>query len=199
VVRNLIRVREVWDSNPEPIKSPTRCQRLATVATWIVWALAQSRGDGHRSLVTPEMVLSEYNKDLIFIFLKHHCRNINMRFFWGGCNIHEWQRHISYTYMCTGRKVAASEHQTLNPTVTSPTRYRYTNFVAKNMRSTNNPSRHHPSCQKSAPVIELWSQDVYTITQYIYKLETFPLFFIKWSRSPTRWNLSLRTFKEYTV
>jgi len=35
----------------------------------IVWALAQSRGDGHRSLVTPERVLSEYNKDLIF-FLK---------------------------------------------------------------------------------------------------------------------------------
>jgi len=38
----------------------------------MVWALAQSRGDGHRSLVTPERVLSEYNvlreynKDLIF-------------------------------------------------------------------------------------------------------------------------------------
>jgi len=31
-----------------------------------VWALTQSRGDGHRSLVTPERVLSEYNKDLIF-------------------------------------------------------------------------------------------------------------------------------------
>jgi len=34
-----------------------------------VWALAQSRGDGHRSLVTPERVLNEYNKDLIFFFL----------------------------------------------------------------------------------------------------------------------------------
>jgi len=32
-----------------------------------VWALAQSRGDGHRSLVTRERVLSEYNKDLIFL------------------------------------------------------------------------------------------------------------------------------------
>jgi len=31
-----------------------------------VWALAQSRKDGHCSLVTPERVLSEYNKDLIF-------------------------------------------------------------------------------------------------------------------------------------
>jgi len=31
-----------------------------------VWALAQSRGDGHRSLVKPERVLSEYNGDLIF-------------------------------------------------------------------------------------------------------------------------------------
>jgi len=30
-----------------------------------VWALAQSRGDGHRSLVTPERVLNEYNEDLI--------------------------------------------------------------------------------------------------------------------------------------
>jgi len=26
-------------------------------------------GDGHRSLVTPERVLSEYNKDLIFLIL----------------------------------------------------------------------------------------------------------------------------------
>jgi len=32
----------------------------------IVWALAQSRGDRHRPLVTPETVLSEYNEDLIF-------------------------------------------------------------------------------------------------------------------------------------
>jgi len=31
-----------------------------------VWVLAQSRGDGHRSLVTPERVLSEINEDLIF-------------------------------------------------------------------------------------------------------------------------------------
>jgi len=35
-----------------------------------VWALAQSRGDGHRSLVTPERVLSEYNKGLVF-YLKY--------------------------------------------------------------------------------------------------------------------------------
>jgi len=31
-----------------------------------VLALAQSRGDGHRSLVAPERELSEYNKDFIF-------------------------------------------------------------------------------------------------------------------------------------
>jgi len=36
-----------------------------------VWALAQSRGDGHCSLVTPERVLSEYNKDLINFFDIH--------------------------------------------------------------------------------------------------------------------------------
>jgi len=29
---------KVWGSNPEPIKSLIRCQRLATVATLIVWA-----------------------------------------------------------------------------------------------------------------------------------------------------------------
>jgi len=33
VVRRSLLVREVWDSNPEPIKSPARCQRLATAAT----------------------------------------------------------------------------------------------------------------------------------------------------------------------
>jgi len=31
-----------------------------------VWSLAQSHGDGHRSLVTLERVLSEYNEDFIF-------------------------------------------------------------------------------------------------------------------------------------
>jgi len=31
------------------------------------WALTQSRGDRHRSLVTPERVLNEYNEDLILI------------------------------------------------------------------------------------------------------------------------------------
>jgi len=61
----LLLVREVWGSNPEQIKSPTRCQRLATLATLIVWALAQSRKDGHRSLVTPERVLSEYKGGFI--------------------------------------------------------------------------------------------------------------------------------------
>jgi len=54
----------------EPIKSTTRCQQLATVATLIVWALAQSRGDRHRSLMTPERVLSEYNEDLIFLIFE---------------------------------------------------------------------------------------------------------------------------------
>jgi len=31
--------------------------------------LAQSRGDGHRSLVTPERQISEYHEDLIFDFI----------------------------------------------------------------------------------------------------------------------------------
>jgi len=67
VIRGSLLVREVWGSNPEPIKSPKRCQRLATFATLMCEPLAQSRGDGHRSLVTPERILSEYNKDLIFL------------------------------------------------------------------------------------------------------------------------------------
>jgi len=66
VVRRSLLVREVWGSYSESIKSPTRCQRLATAATFEVWTLAQSRGDGHRSLVTPERILSEYNEDLTF-------------------------------------------------------------------------------------------------------------------------------------
>jgi len=32
-----------------------------------VWVLVQSRGDGHRSLVAPKRVLSEYNEDLMFL------------------------------------------------------------------------------------------------------------------------------------
>jgi len=31
------------------------------------WGLVQTRGDGDCSLITPERVLSGYNKDLIFI------------------------------------------------------------------------------------------------------------------------------------
>jgi len=39
-----------------------------------VWALAQSRGDGHLLLVTPERVLSEYNEDF---FLKKEPTNMD--------------------------------------------------------------------------------------------------------------------------
>jgi len=35
-------------------------RRSTDIIFAIVWALAQSRGDGHRSLVTPERILSEY-------------------------------------------------------------------------------------------------------------------------------------------
>jgi len=55
--------------------SPTCYQQLATVAILIVWALAQSRRDGHRSLVTPERVLSEYN---ILDAYKHCCCTANV-------------------------------------------------------------------------------------------------------------------------
>jgi len=36
VIRRSLLMREVWGLNPEPIKSPISCQRLATVATLIV-------------------------------------------------------------------------------------------------------------------------------------------------------------------
>jgi len=45
-----------------------------------VWALAQSLGDGHRSLVTPEKVLSEYNEDLIFLF-PHQLQAFCLKFY----------------------------------------------------------------------------------------------------------------------
>jgi len=35
-----------------------------------VWSLTQSRGDGHRSLVTPGRVLSEYNENFFYFFCK---------------------------------------------------------------------------------------------------------------------------------
>jgi len=46
-----------------------------------LWASAQSRGDGYRSLVTPERVLSEKMEDLIFLcftglLLHHPCLSI---------------------------------------------------------------------------------------------------------------------------
>jgi len=43
--------------------------------------LALSRGDGHRSLVTPERILSEYNEDLSFLdlfFFKKVGKKINL-------------------------------------------------------------------------------------------------------------------------
>jgi len=47
--------------------------QVVTAATFEVWALAQSREDGHRSLVTPERVLSEYN-EVVFLC---HCYQYN--------------------------------------------------------------------------------------------------------------------------
>jgi len=65
MLKCLLLVWEEWGSNPEPIKSPTRCQRLATIAILMCGPSVQSRGNGHLLLVTPERVLSKYNIDLI--------------------------------------------------------------------------------------------------------------------------------------
>jgi len=40
-------------------------------------------------------------------------------------------KNIFYTYMCTGRRAAASEHRTRNIAITSPMLYRYTNFACR--------------------------------------------------------------------
>jgi len=37
-----------------------------------------------------------------------------------------------FTHMCTGRKAAASEHETQNLAITSLMHYHYTNFVCNN-------------------------------------------------------------------
>jgi len=49
VIRRLPLVREVWGSNPEPIKSPTRCQRLATAAPLVrgSWRKAAEMSTAH--------------------------------------------------------------------------------------------------------------------------------------------------------
>jgi len=49
VLRRLLLVREIWGSNIEPIKSPTRCQRLATAATFMCgpWPKAAEMGTAH--------------------------------------------------------------------------------------------------------------------------------------------------------
>jgi len=41
-----------------------------------------------------------------------------------GQNKHGWHGHFAYTFMCTGRKAAASGHQTWSPATTNPKRYR---------------------------------------------------------------------------
>jgi len=60
-----------------------------------VWALMQSLGNGHRSLVTLERVLSEYNEDLIFYFL-FNCKHLFKVF----SQFFSHMRHWSCDYKC---------------------------------------------------------------------------------------------------
>jgi len=52
-------------SIPEPNKSPTLCQRLNHHCCNGSVVVGESSADEHSSILTPEVVLSEYNKDLI--------------------------------------------------------------------------------------------------------------------------------------
>jgi len=72
VVKRLLLMREEWSSNSDLIfhtlPTPTTRHRC----NLDVWALAQSRGDRYRSLVTLKKLLSEdlilyYSEDLILI------------------------------------------------------------------------------------------------------------------------------------
>jgi len=65
VVRRSLLVREVWGSNLELIKFPTRYQQLATVAALMcgLWRKAAEMAPLTRDI---ERVLSKYNEDLIF-------------------------------------------------------------------------------------------------------------------------------------
>jgi len=57
-----------------------------------VWVLEQSRGDGQRSLMTPERVLCkycEYNKGLIFFQIKLNTHGDQIK--------HPWRKFISNT------------------------------------------------------------------------------------------------------
>jgi len=49
VVRRSLLVWEIWGSNPELIKYPTRCQQLANVATLMCgpWCKAAEMGTAH--------------------------------------------------------------------------------------------------------------------------------------------------------
>jgi len=64
-------VREVWSSNPEQINFNHTLPTTHHRCNFEVWPLAQKLRRwvvGHRSLVTPKRVLSDYNENLIFQF-----------------------------------------------------------------------------------------------------------------------------------
>jgi len=67
VVRYLLIVLEVYGFQI-PFRSAKLCQQLATatILKCEPWRKAAELCNGHRSLVTPEKVISEYNKELIF-------------------------------------------------------------------------------------------------------------------------------------
>jgi len=75
LARRLLLVREVWGSNLEPIISPTHYRRLATAAN-LMCEPRRKAAVGRRSLATPEVVLSEYNEDLIFDLIHYVCKMI---------------------------------------------------------------------------------------------------------------------------
>jgi len=73
VVRRLLLVWEVWGSNPEPIKSPIRCQRFATVAALMcgatkIWFWFE---------VIQDILLTNLKKFLQYVLcLERRCTNI---------------------------------------------------------------------------------------------------------------------------
>jgi len=68
VVRRLLLVREVWVQTPSRSNLPYVAND-SPPCNLDVWVMAKSRGVGHRSLVTPKRILSEYNGSFGFYLL----------------------------------------------------------------------------------------------------------------------------------
>jgi len=81
-----------------------------------VWSLAHSRGDGHRSLVTPERILSEYNEDLILIWYSEFITYLTFNIIAPMRREHgrEQASKFAFVFLDQGRRQKTTENKTEN-------------------------------------------------------------------------------------